>query len=193
MKKEEFIASLKYELKSISPVEREEIVRDQEEYIRDAIAAGRNEEEVVDSLGSPKAFAAGITIESKFQKMENTESLKGQVSGTFGAVFAILALAPLNLIFVMGPFLAICGITMGGWAVSGAVFASSLAMFAVWMVKLIFVPVGLMTHLSAFFFALGMVGLGLLCFYVMAKLTRLFIKGTVAYLRFNLRLIQGKV
>ncbi len=51
MTKKEFLEKLREELKGLSRSDIDDIINDQEEFIRDAVSAGRSEEEVVSSLG----------------------------------------------------------------------------------------------------------------------------------------------
>ena len=192
MKREQFLIELKEALSSLPPEDRQDILRDQEEYIREAVSSGRNEEDVIAALGTPYTFAANLSIEAKLQKAEGAKTLSTQMRGTMSAVLAILALAPLNLIFVLGPFMALFACNLAGWASAFAVLIASLAAVGVWLFKLIFLSVGFATHLSSLLFILGWIGLGVLGIAVMVQVTRFFFKGTLAYLRWNLNLIRGK-
>jgi len=192
MNKEQFLRDLRQALSSLPTMEVEEILRDQEEYIRDAVLAGRGEQEVLKSLGTPRSFAASLIADVKIQKAADSTTLKKQASNTFGALIAILALAPLNLIFVLGPFLGISGLIFGGWATTTAAFLGSIGVVFVILFKLIFLPVGILTHLAAIFFSLGTVGVGLLGFIFMFLVTRLFLRMTISYLRWNLHFIQTR-
>ena len=109
MKRLAYLDSLKTHLRQLPEGDVADILRDQEEYIRDAVGAGRSEEDAIQSLGEPKAFAANLIAELKIQQAIQPGSLQKQMRGTIGAVCAILALAPINLIFVLGPFLALAG------------------------------------------------------------------------------------
>jgi uncharacterized membrane protein len=193
VKKDEFLKSLRDSLSSFSSEEREEIIRDQEEYIRDAVTAGRNEEAVITSLGDPKAFASKLQVQTKLDRVNAPSSgMPEQVRNVFGAVLAILALAPFNVIFVLGPFMALVGITIAGWAMSFSGILIAATLLGAFAFKLVFFGVGLYTHLSAFFLCMGVVGLGLLGLVLMFWITKFFIQGTVSYLRWNLKMIQGK-
>jgi uncharacterized membrane protein len=193
VKKVDFLNELRGALIALSTEEREEIIRDQEEYIRDAVAAGRDEETVVASLGSPHSFAAQLTVESKIARAEVTDRLPEKFRNVFGAVLAILALAPFNFIVVLGPFLALVGLNIAGWAVSmSAIFAAAMVL-GVFLFKLTTFAVGIYTHLAALFLCLGLVGAGILGVILMFALTRFFLKATASYLRWNLKLIEGKV
>lgn len=192
MKKEQFLESLKNQLSHLPPAEVNEILRDQEEYIRDAVAAGRTEEKVIESLGDPKTFASSVSAESKINRAENSANLKTQVSSTLGALFAILALAPLNIIFALGPFLALVFIACGGWGVAlGSLVATVVAFFA-FVVKGIFMAAGIWAHLTVLFFIMGCLGLSILALIVMYKITQVFLKMMISYLKWNLNFIKGR-
>jgi uncharacterized membrane protein len=196
MTKAQFLESLRRHLSPLPPSDVDEIIRDQEEYIREAVSSGRAEEQVVDSLGDPKAFAAGLTAEMnaemKIEQAAEQQNLKSQVRSTFGAVLAVLALAPFNLIFVFGPFMGLVGITIGGWAVAGTLIVLSGVALTTYFMKFITVSAGLWMNLSALFFVLGAAGAGILAFLFMYQMTKIFSTLTISYLRWNLNFIKGR-
>lgn len=192
MTKQEYLDALKSHLAPLPQEEINDILRDQEEYIRDAVSAGRAEADVIQGLGDAKAFANSLTAGMKIEKAEQSESLKLKISGTFSAILAILALAPLNLIFVLGPFLGLVGVLCGGWAAAGGFLLAALFSLGAFFVQLIFLPVGFGVQLSAFFFLLGCLGATLLSLYVMYQATLWFTRGTLAYLKWNLKFIQAR-
>src|SRR5690606_18412137 len=93
--KQVFLNELSYHLRKIRSEERQEILRDQEEYIHEAIQSGRSEEEVIGSLGDPKVFARNLILELKLNEVERTEKSSTQLRLILGVLFAMLALAPL--------------------------------------------------------------------------------------------------
>lgn len=192
MKKIEFLEALRKNLDHLPTAEVNEIIRDQDEYIQDAVLAGRQEEEVVSSLGAPKVFAASLSAESKIYRAQNSKTLKMQMSSTVGALFAILALAPLNLLFVLGPFLIIVVMTFTGWTIAASGLFASIVGFGAFFFKMIFMPAGIWAHLSSFFFILGAVGASLISLMLMYKITEYFLKITVSYLKWNLNFIKGR-
>jgi uncharacterized membrane protein len=109
-----------------------------------------------------------------------------------GAVIAILALAPLNLIFVLGPFLALLGIAIAGWAVSFSFLLGAAAVLGVFFLKLLFLSVGFWAQISFFLFALGCIGAAVLGLLLMLQITRWFVLGTLTYLKWNLQFIKGR-
>ncbi len=196
MTKPEYLAALKAHLSSLPSEEVEDILRDQDEYIRDAVNAGRSEADVIFGLGDPKAFAqsltAGSVLKQKIENAASSPSLKMKISGTWSAVIAILALAPLNLIFVLGPFLVALALLVGGWASAFGLFLASIAAFGVFFFELIFISVGFWVQFSAFFFLAGCLGLTLLGLFSMYRITIWFVLGTLAYLKWNLKFIQAR-
>src|SRR5258708_4287233 len=114
MTKTEFIEQLRKELSGIPQTEIDDIIRDQEELIRDALAAGRSEESIIASLGSASELAKNLRAELKIKKAKDENKLPAKVKGVFGAAGAVLVLAPFNLIFVLGPLMGLFGILFGG-------------------------------------------------------------------------------
>ena len=192
MNKQVFLETLKRELSGLPVADVAEILRDQEEYIRDAVRAGRTEDEVIRSLGDPRVFAQNLSVESKISKAEKPTALKNQISTTWSAVIAVLALAPLNLIFVLGPFIGLLALVFGVWMMALGILLASIAVLVTFFIKMIAIPVGFWTHLSAFFFAAGWVGVGILGVVFMAIMTRFFLLGTIAYLKWNVNFVRAR-
>jgi len=192
MNKTEFVETLRSHLIHFPLDEADEIVRDQEEYIREAIASGRREEDVVASLGDPKAFAGNLAIEARIDQARSSSSLKQTASHTFSAVFGVLALAPLNLIIVFGPVLMIVALIFSGWIVSGATLAAAVVCFFGFFIRFVFVDVGIWAHVSVFFFILGCASLSSFCLILMYRISDLFFIAILAYLKWNLKFIRGR-
>ncbi len=192
MKRDQFILELRRALVHLSQAEVEDIIRDQNEYLTDAVQAGRSEEDVIKSLGDPKELASTLQADLKLQRAEDAPNFNKQIGLTFSALLAILALAPLNIIFVLGPFLGLLGVLTGGWAVAMGLFASAIAIFVGFFTKLIFISAGFWTHFSTLFFALAMIGTSLLAFLFMYWISTYVLKGTLSYLKWNLNFIRPR-
>jgi uncharacterized membrane protein len=104
---------------------------------------------------------------------------------------AILALAPLNLIFVLGPFLALVGIAIAGWAVAVAGVAAAAALILAFFFKLVFITAGFWAQVSTFFLALGSLALSVLGLVFMYYVTYWLVQGTLAYLKWNLTFVKA--
>jgi uncharacterized membrane protein len=94
-----FIARLRQGLKGLSPDEVDEIVMDYEAHFSDAIAAGRNENEVAASLGDPLKLGGELSAETKLRRWENRRSPSNFVQASLGLVsaFNIIILLPVIL------------------------------------------------------------------------------------------------
>lgn len=188
----EYLSALRAHLSPLPASEVDDILRDQEEFLRDAVAAGRSEEEAIRGLGDPRAFAQSLTAGYKLEQAATAPSMKLKITGAFSAIFAILALAPLNLLFVLGPFLVALFLLFGGWMAAGGLLLAAVVSFFVFFLELIFIAAGFWAHVSAFFFLLGCVGATLLALLAMAKISQWFVLGTIAYLKWNLKFIQAR-
>ncbi len=187
--RKEFIEKLRQELSGLPHSEREEIIRDQEEYISDAIQAGRNEAQVISSLGEPKVFAASLNATAKIEKASASATLKQQAGNTFHAVFAVLALAPFNVIFVLGPFITLVCLIGAGWITSCAVTFSSIIAVVAFLIKCIVMPAGVIHFISSLLFLVGVFGLSLLGLFAMYFVSQFFIRVTLKYLQWNLNFV----
>lgn len=192
MKRQEFINELRKELTGIPSVDIEDIIRDQEEMISDALKAGREEESIVQSFGDPKELAKSLKAEIKIDQATDEKKLSKQVRGVFGAVCALLVLAPFNLIFILGPFLAVLGVTFAGWAVALSLGFVAVLMMGAFFVHFIYIGSALTVHLSAFFAFLGCIGLAALFVIGMYYMTRLIFKLVLSYLKWNLNFIKNQ-
>ena len=193
MTKKEFLNQLKSGLRRLQQQDIQEILRDQEEYINDAINNGREEVDVVASLGDPKKLASTLLADARITQAESATSFKGQLSSTFGALIAFLALAPLNLIVFLGPFLIILALILSGWATAGGVLIGMLGFIGVFFVKFIFVSVGFWAHLSLFSFTVGTIAAAALMIIFMFQVSRIFLWGTVSYIRWNYNFIEKQL
>lgn len=187
-----FLNELRFNLRGISERELQEIIRDQEEYIADAIAAGRTEEEVVRSLGDPKNLAKSLLLETKIEQAESATTVSKKANGILGAIVAVIALAPLNLIFALVPAILILTFVFTGWVLSLAGLFSTIALLFAFLAVFLFVPVGFLNHLAALFLFMGSIGLGCIALYFMFFVTKWVAKGFLAYLRWNLNFIRGR-
>lgn len=192
MNKEQFFGDLRQNLSHLSNDEINEILRDQEEYFRDAVAAGRNEQDVVNSLGDPKAFASNLRAEVKIQKAETTGNLPRKVKHTFNAVIAVLALAPLNILVIFGPFLFILLMLFVGWLLVASAMFAAFAVLGMFLFKLVFVPVGFLIHAATFFFSCGCVGVSIVGGMILYKITEVLMSATVVYLKWNINFAKTR-
>jgi uncharacterized membrane protein len=185
-----FLSELRMGLSGLPHSEIEETVADYEAHFSEGMAAGRSEAAIANALGDPARLARELRAEAGFKRWESERS----AGSMFGAVFALLGLATLDLIFLI-PFVCVIG------AILLSMLITAIALFfaggAVWLLALF--P-GLMmfgaTGMLGNGIALGLAGFGLIAGGVgLAALTWLlldvFIRGLVQYARLHFRLIDS--
>ncbi len=197
----EYLAELKSHLASLPESERQEIIRDQVEYFHDALATGRTELDVIESLGDPKQLAKALIAESRLVATETLmrsaasgtqPGVSAQWKSTLRAVFAIAALAPFNLIFILGPFLVLIGCLLAGWMIGVALLiAGGVAIFFI-MTELILISASSWAHASILLFALSAATASLAFLGLMTWASSWIAKLSVKYLRWNLQFIRNQ-
>ncbi len=190
MNKKDFLNKLSLYLGVIPVEERQDVINDFEEHFREGLAEGRTEEEIADSLGDPKALANQFKANILVSKAEKTTS----AINITRAVLATLGLGFLNLIFILGPFIAIVAVLVSLFASAIAIIASGITVFF----ASIFGPLVpqyfavLINPAVAIFGSIGITLFGILFFvgdiYLAKWLYRLFVR----YIKFNLKIITGR-
>ena len=192
MTKSEYLKILRQNLSHLPSTEAEEVLRDQEEYISDAIRGGRSEADVLKGLGDPKHLAQSLSAETKIQQARSSNDLSEKLKHTSGALIAILALAPFNLIFVLGPLMVFISMLVVGWTLSGTAALVGLLMVLIYPFKFLVVSIGAWAHVGSFFFLLGTLFSGVFAMLAMTKISQWFLQGLLIYLNWNLNFIRGR-
>jgi uncharacterized membrane protein len=190
MNKDEYIKKLSSYLGRIPENERQDVINDFEEHFKEGISEGRTEENIADSLGDPKTLANQLRASILLSEAEKTTS----ATNITRAVFATLGMGFFNLIFVLGPFIAIFGIVVALFALSIGITATGIAVFF----ASIFGPLlpqyfvlGINTAV-AIFSSMGVTCMGILFFTGNVYLARILYRLFLRYIRFNLRIVKGR-
>lgn len=192
MTKQEFITTLSAALAGVPAADRDEIMFDYEEHFRIGLSEGKTEEEIATSLGDPKTLARQFSADYHVQQAETDTS----VSNIFKAVLASLGLGFFNLVFVLGPFLALLGVLFAFYISSAAIAFTGVAIFITLIAGPVF-PNSFSVFFTSvhpaaqFFGSVGLVCMGLLFFIGTVYLTKYFFLGTIKYLQFNMKIIKG--
>ncbi|BEV71928.1 MULTISPECIES: DUF1700 domain-containing protein [unclassified Paludibacterium] len=110
MKRDDFLERLARALHGLPPAEREEILADYRSYFADALADGRQEEEVARALGEPERLARELTAERHLKQWEAHKT-----PANLGRVLSALAgLSVLNLLLAM-PYLVVMTVLGSLW------------------------------------------------------------------------------
>lgn len=179
MSKVDFFQQLSERLKGLPQSEQEQIIRVYSDLFEQAQADGKSEQEIAESLGTAP------TGEWAYPKHHEGFRLKAE-SG-IRMLVASLALLVFNLIFVLGPAVAVIAV----------LFAFSLC-----SILLVFSPVWIVmgSGLGAvaeewalrLFVSMAGTGAGILCTLGAGILMKGFFRFAKAYMRMNLRLIRGE-
>lgn len=190
MTKKDYLKQLEYALRGCDRQEVDDILRDQEEMINEAVRRGRSEAEFINSLGSPQKYASSIVAEAKVAKAESAASVQSQFSGTLSALLAMIALFPLNFLILVGPFLVVSTVVLTLWAVEISLGVALAGGWAAFTVQSFLVSVNPWILLSGVFTLLCLSGALLLSGFIIAACTRLFLSYTIKYLKWNLSFIK---
>lgn len=179
MNKEIFLQQLDASLTKLPQDERQEIIQDYQEYFIIGLEEGKTEEQIAAGLGSPSQIAKELSATYHLEKVENTSS----AGNIFRAVWAVIGLGFFNLVIVLGPFIGLVGIILGGWALSLGFILSPLGALinAVWGAFQLF----------DLFVSLALCGIGIFIGIGMLFATKAISKGFIRYLKFNASLVKG--
>ncbi|REE78781.1 putative membrane protein [Paenibacillus taihuensis] len=170
----------------LSPVPerlRREWMYDYEEHFRMAAEHGRSEAEAAHELGDPRLIAKELLLTYRVDQAENSRS-GGSITLVSRAVLAAVSLGFFNLIFVLGPYVALLGVLVALWSAAIGVGVSSLMAVYEGMFG------GGVTMTQGIFIAMVLLGAGMLLGAGTHWLTKAFMKMTLAYLKFNSRVIR---
>jgi uncharacterized membrane protein len=121
MKQEVFIEALRQELSSLPKQAVDEIVADYREYIGDALAAGRSEEDVIAALGDPVKLARELKAQANYRQWQDRRSFGNLIR----VIMSISALGLLNVLLLV-PFMVYLALLTAGYVVSAGLTIAGL-------------------------------------------------------------------
>lgn len=113
MKQDVFIETLRRELSSLPKQAVDEIIADYHEYIGDALAAGRREEDVIAALGDPVKLARELKAQANYRQWQNRRSFGNLIR----VIVSISGLGLLNVLLLV-PFMLYLVLLTAGYVVS---------------------------------------------------------------------------
>lgn len=195
MNRIEFLKILINSLGNISTEDKLEIQADYDEHFSAGLEEGKTEEEIAQFLGDPKAIAKQFKAECALKNAEINTS----AGNIIRAIIAVLSLGFFNLVFVLGPFLAVLGILAGLFSSALAVTISGIVLFF----STIFYPffsTSINTSQNMDFFPLapivsillsiGLTSAGILFIIGNTYLIKFLYNLTIKYLKLNLKIIK---
>lgn len=181
MNKKDFLTDLERHLSKLSKTEKKDILQDYEEYFAIGIVEGKEEHQIVESLGSPKQLAKELLADYHIGKMEKTSSTPNM----FKAVWAVIGLGFVNLVIVLGPFLALISLLAAGWITGVSGMLSPLLV----LVSAIANPGTFLWY--DIFVSMALCGLGIFISIGMYKATVSIRRGFLRYLKYNVSIVKG--
>lgn len=181
MNEQQFLKQLNNAIQILTADERQDILNDYKEHFAVGKEEGKTEEEIAEALGAPEKLAKEILAIHHVTQAET----KATTGNMMRAVWAAVGLGFFNLVIVLGPFLGLAGVIIGGWAASVGLVLSPLL-----------IPVNTLIYPGTFvwsdlFFMITSCGLGILIGVAMYYLTKGLKWIFVRYLRFNVSLVRG--
>ncbi|OXM14880.1 HAAS signaling domain-containing protein [Paenibacillus herberti] len=183
MTKERYLKELWTHLSPVPERIRRDWMFDYEEHFRLAAEHGQSEEEAAAELGDPRFIAKEMLLG---HRVAEAQSSGGSLRSVSRAVFAAVGLGFFNLVFVLGPYIALMGLLFALWAVSVALVLAAFPILYEGYFGDAF------EFQFAIFAAMITVGLGLLLGATAYKLTRGFLRLTLKYLQANTRMLKGR-
>ncbi len=191
MSRDQFIAQLRQSLGNMSEAEKQDIIYDYDEHFRNGLAEGKTEEQIAQALGNPRIIGKSYRIDALLE--EPREGGGVTAASVLRAIILSLSLTFVNVVFVLGPFIALLGVLFALWcAVAAIVFSGFACMVApTWSSDV----QGLSTfagRIVLFFSGIGVSAMGELAGIGMWLLTKWFFLGVAAYVKFNARIVRGE-
>lgn len=203
MTKHEFLAELASALQRIPDGERQDILRDYEEYFTDAAHAGRTDAEVIATLGQPSHIAKQLIADHHLSRAQSNLTLASFLKATL----AVVSLTFFNLVFILGPLIGAIGFLFGLWVASISFVITPL----LYIISLAFnlpsfgtesitgllqqsdVPPTIQQSLVTFggFITITASGVGLLGCVVLYSISRWCIRMFIRYMQANVAILRG--
>lgn len=181
MTRAEFMGRLRKGLVGLPAAAAAEIASDYETHFNDGAAAGRSEAEVAEALGDPDRLARELRAEAGIQRWRQEQN----PSAAAGAVFAVLGLGALDIIFLLPLLMGVVGTLLGAFVAAIGVFISGAVMLAV--LPFAGGPGG---AVAAILLGLGLMAAATAATALLAILTIWLVNGVVWFARLHYRLLK---
>ncbi len=191
MKQAEFLNQLERHLHKLPQLERNEILADYKEHFSVALAKGKKEEEISSSLGQPKSLATGYLGQYYVDSAEGSKGPVGKLLYLGRAFFLLIVLAPFNLLFFSVPFGAFALALIGLWVAPLILMGIPFLLLFKLLVGSFFMG-HFLNYLVVTAVLFGLFGLGLMGALFLSKLTEIFGKIVLSYVKWNLTVMTRR-
>ncbi|WP_017471099.1 HAAS signaling domain-containing protein [Amphibacillus jilinensis] len=182
MEQKRYLQELNYHLRRLPKSVREDIIEMYQDQFKIAELEGQPVQDVILTLGRPKAVAEKeLALHADQIDKEQEQPNAMNQSRTKTNIPVLIMLIIFNLIFVLGPAVAVAGVIFSFWLVAIVLMATPL--FALWGDVLFSLPEA--------FFVLMLFGLGTLLFVAMHYVAKFMSWLTRGYFRTMNRFVRG--
>lgn len=179
--KDRYMIELENLLRAIPDQQRKEWLYDYYLHFQQAIENGQSEEDAARELGDPRTIANELLLGYRVVQAETNKGF-GKLSR---AVFATISLGLFNIIFILGPYVAIASVIVALWATALAVGLAGIGVVleSVWKDTFSMPQALTLASITS--------GISILLVIGVKTLTTSFYKVTLKYLKFNTRIVKG--
>ena len=191
MNKEKFLEDLKEKLKQLPKEDLDVLMQDFQDHFQIGLDEGRNEEDIIKSLGSPETIAKHVKA---YMLIEQAQDNSG-IGNFIKALIATFSIGFFNIVFISGILIGFCILLFAFFLAAGAiVFAGMLAIFSPFISPFIdTLSFGGIHPIVIFFFGIGLTSFGILFFIADGYIARWFYHITLKYCKMNIKIIVGVI
>ncbi|MFB6469478.1 hypothetical protein ACE38V_22345 [Cytobacillus sp. Hz8] len=203
MGKIEFLAKLESLLSRVPEKDRKEMMYDYEEHFEIGLANGKDEEELIAELGDPYVIARDLLADYRIDRDERVEhrqvdkeriepnrvdqiKTSKSESNVLRAIFIMIGLFFINVIFILGPVIGIIGAYIGLCATAILLTLSPIIIIFAYVMGYTYE-----SFTACFFVSITAFSLGALFSITMFYVGKFIYYLVVRYIKFNIRLIKG--
>ncbi|MDQ8733150.1 HAAS domain-containing protein [Paenibacillus sp. LHD-38] len=181
--RDQYMLELESMLKVIPEPQRKEWLYDYYIHFQQAVENGQSEDDAARELGDPRMIANELLLGYRVVQAEKNNSF-GKLSK---AVFATVSLGLFNIIFILGPYLALAAVIIALWASAVAIGIAGIGIVveSLWN--------GTFSIPQALTLGLISSSITILLVIGLKALTTSFYKMTLKYLKFNTRIVKGNI
>ncbi|OAA29467.1 hypothetical protein AT15_01990 [Kosmotoga arenicorallina S304] len=180
----EYIKRLERGLRKLKPVEREEFLQDYRDHFQEGLRQGKTEDEISRGLGNPDKIARLILAEYNIKALDE----KPKSRSVFTAIMSIIGLGFFNLIVTLPFFIVLYVVVFAVFAVAAAFVVFPI--FYYYFPENVILPFSNLNQELLFVFGIMLIGIGIFLF--SGKILKGVFKITVAFLKWNLKVIKGE-
>jgi len=180
----EYIKRLEKGLRKLKPIEREEYLQDYREHFQEGLRQGKTEDQISRDLGNPDKIAKLILAEHNIRMLDD----KPKSRSIFTAIMSIIGLGFFNLIVTLPFFVVLYALVFAVFAIAAAFV--TLPVFYYYFPEHVMLPFANLNQELFFAFGIMLIGIGIFLF--SGKILKGVFKVTVAFLKWNLKVIKGE-